>query len=37
MSYDARPDRYATDRENAHIYGPRVAAILEARRAAGAD
>ncbi len=33
LSYDGIPDRIATDRENAHIYGPRVAAILEARRA----
>lgn len=33
LSYDGRPDRIATDRENAHIYGPRVAAVLEARRA----
>lgn len=32
LSYDHMPDRIATDRENAHIYGPRVAAILEARR-----
>jgi len=32
LSYDGRPDRIATDRENAHIYGPRVAAVLEARR-----
>lgn len=33
LSYDTRPDRLASDRENAHIYGPRVAAVLEARRA----
>ena len=33
LSYDGRPDRIATDRENIHIYGPRVAAVLEARRA----
>jgi hypothetical protein len=36
LSYDGRPDRIATDRENVHIYGPRVAAVLEARRAAQA-
>ena len=33
LSYDSIPDRYSTDAENAHIYGPRVAAILSARRA----
>ena len=33
LSYDTRPDRIASDRENGHIYGPRVAAVLEARRA----
>jgi hypothetical protein len=33
LSYDGRPDRIATDRENIHIYGPRVAAVLESRRA----
>ena len=34
MSYDSLPDQYASDETNAFIYGPRVAAILAARRAA---
>lgn len=36
LSYDGRPDRHATDAQNAHIYGPRVKAIIEARQAAAA-
>jgi hypothetical protein len=33
LSYDSLPDQYADDETNAFIYGPRVAAILAARRA----
>jgi hypothetical protein len=32
LSYDSLPDRLADDETNAFIYGPRVAAILAARR-----
>jgi hypothetical protein len=34
LSYDSLPDQFAEDATNAFIYGPRVAAILAARRAA---
>jgi hypothetical protein len=33
LSYDSLPDQFAEDATNAFIYGPRVAAILAARRA----
>jgi len=33
LSYDSLPDQFASDETNAFIYGPRVAAILAARRA----
>jgi hypothetical protein len=33
LSYDSQPDQVADDETNAFIYGPRVAAILAARRA----
>ena len=33
LSYDGLPDQVADDETNAAIYGPRVAAILAARRA----
>jgi len=33
LSYDSLPDQFADDETNAFIYGPRVAAILAARRA----
>ena len=33
MSYDSLPDQYASDETNAFIYGPRVAAILAAKKA----
>lgn len=33
LSYDSLPDRLASDETNAFIYGPRVAAILAAKRA----
>ena len=36
MSYDSLPDQYASDATNAFIYGPRVAAVLAARKAHGA-
>jgi hypothetical protein len=32
LSYDSRPNQFASDETNAFIYGPRVAAILAARR-----
>ncbi len=32
LSYDSQPNQFATDETNAFIYGPRVAAILAARR-----
>ena len=32
LSYDSLPDQFASDETNAFIYGPRVAAILAARR-----
>ncbi len=35
FSYDSLPEQYATDETNAFIYGPRVAAILAAKKAAG--
>ena len=33
LSYDSLPNQFAEDETNAFIYGPRVAAILAARRA----
>jgi hypothetical protein len=36
FSYDSLPDQYATDETNAFIYGPRVAAILAAKKAGAA-
>ncbi|HXQ41592.1 MAG TPA: hypothetical protein VN821_10005 [Candidatus Udaeobacter sp.] len=33
LSYDSLPDQVASDETNAFIYGPRVAAILAAKRA----
>ena len=36
FSYDSLPGQCATDETNAFIYGPRVAAILAARRGAKA-
>ena len=33
FSYDSRPNQLASDETNAFIYGPRVAAILAAKRA----
>jgi hypothetical protein len=33
LSYDSLPNQFANDETNAFIYGPRVAAILAARRA----
>jgi len=33
LSYDSRPNQVATDETNIAIYGPRVAAILAAKRA----
>ncbi len=32
LSYDSLPNQFASDETNAFIYGPRVAAILAARR-----
>jgi hypothetical protein len=32
LSYDSRPGQFASDETNAFIYGPRVAAILAAKR-----
>jgi hypothetical protein len=32
LSYDTTPDRFSTDAENSHIYGPRVAGILADRK-----